>query len=218
MKQGAATSLGVDLPVGTEVTFTETGRPEIAGVEWGTISWGTDPNGESWLVTNPGGTATGIVSDDPTEGRLITLSNEALWKNGSVEFTKFVFDGEDPVPATEADLPDGAAFEVRIEGIDPALPGGTDFPAVGETITLDAANGWSWKSGDVLPRNTVITFSEVDPAALPGMDWARPFYYVAADAGEPGDRNTVQIVAGDESVVEIRTDRSRLRTWTSTRS
>ncbi|NLA01066.1 hypothetical protein GTA07_10520, partial [Rhodococcus hoagii] len=45
------------------------------------------------------------------EGRLITLSNEALWKNGSVEFTKFVFDGEDPVPATEADLPDGAAFE-----------------------------------------------------------------------------------------------------------
>lgn len=204
VKQGAATSLGVDLPVGTEVTFTETGRPEIAGVEWGTISWGTDPNGESWLVTNPGGTATGIVSDDPTDGRLITLSNEALWKNGSVEFTKFVFDGEDPVPATEADLPDGAAFEVRIEGIDPALPGGTDFPAVGETITLDAANGWSWKSGDVLPRNTVITFSEVDPAALPGMDWARPFYYVAADAGEPGDRNTVQIVAGDESVVEIR--------------
>lgn len=204
VRQGVATSLGVDLPVGTEVTFTETGRPEVAGVEWGTISWDTDPNGASWLVTNPGGTATGIVSDDPTEGRLITLSNEALWKNGSVEFTKFVFDGEDPVPATEADLPDGAAFEVRIEGIDPALPAGTDFPAVGETITLDAGNGWSWKSGEVLPRGTVITFSEVDPAALPGMDWARPFYHVAADAGEPGDRNTVQIVAGDESVVEIR--------------
>lgn len=204
VKPGEATPLGVDLPVGTEVTLTETGRPDVAGVEWGTTSWGTDPSGESWLISNADGTATGIVSDDPTDGRLITLSNEALWKFGSVEFTKFVFDGENPVPATEADLPEGAEFEVRIEGIDPALPAGVDFPAVGETITLNAENGWSWQSGDVLPRNTVITFSEVDPDALPGMAWARPFYYVAADAGEPGDRNTVQVVAGDEAVVEIR--------------
>ncbi|WP_242676716.1 DUF5979 domain-containing protein [Rhodococcus sp. ABRD24] len=204
VKNGVATPLGVDLPVGTEVTFTETGRPDVAGVEWGTISWATDPSGESWLVTNSEGAATGIVSDDPTEGRLVTLTNEALWKNGSVEFTKFIFDGADPIPATDADLPEGAEFDVRIKGIDPALPAGTDFPAVGETITLNAGNGWSWKSGDVLPRNTVITFAEVDPDALPGMDWARPFYYVAADAGEPGDRDTVQVVAGDEALVEIR--------------
>ncbi|MDP0959272.1 hypothetical protein Q6334_29690, partial [Klebsiella pneumoniae] len=77
---GQTTPLGVDLPVGTEVTFTETGRPDVAGVEWGTISWGTSPEGESWLHSNLDGTATGIVSDDPTDGRLITLSNEALWK------------------------------------------------------------------------------------------------------------------------------------------
>ncbi|AWH93688.1 peptidase [Dietzia lutea] len=202
--QGESTPLGVDLPVGTEVTFTEVARPEIAGVEWGDVSWGTDPSGESWLVTNPGGTATGIVSDDPTDGRLITLTNEAKWLNGSVGFQKFVFDGEDPVPATDAGLPAGAEFEVRIDGIDPALPADVDFPAVGDRITLDAANDWSWESGDVLPRNTVITFSEVDPAPLAGMDWARPFYYVAADAGEPGDRDTVQIVPGDHAEVEIR--------------
>ncbi|MGC0367296.1 LPXTG-motif cell wall-anchored protein [Rhodococcus sp. 27YEA15] len=203
VKQGEATPLGVDLPVGTEVTFTEIGRPDVAGVEWGTISWGTSPDGESWLVTNPGGTATGIVSDDPTDGRLITLSNEALWKFGSVEFTKFILDGDDAVRATEADLPDGAAFQVRIDGIDPALPAGTDFPAVGETITLDAGNNWSWKSGDVVPRNTVITFSEIDPAPLAGIDWARPYYYVAADAGDADYRDTVTIVAGAEAVVEI---------------
>ncbi|WP_287165295.1 DUF5979 domain-containing protein [Rhodococcus sp. (in: high G+C Gram-positive bacteria)] len=203
VKQGQTTPLGVDLPVGTEVTFTETGRPDVAGVEWGTISWGTDPTGESWLITGADGTATGIVSDDPTDGRLITLSNEALWKFGSVGFTKFILDGDDRIPATEADLPDGAEFEIRIDGIDPALPAGTDFPAVGETITLGAGNDFSWTSGEVVPRGTVITFSEVDPNPLPGIDWARPYYYVAADGGEPGYRNTVQVVAGEEAVVEI---------------
>lgn len=202
--QGESTPLGVDLPVGTEVTFTEVGRPEISGVEWSGLEWGTDPSGESWLVTNPGGTATGIVSDDPTDGRLVTLTNEAQWKNGSIGFTKYLFDGEDPVPATEADLPDDATFDVRIDGIDPALPAGLDFPAVGETITLDSGNGWSWRSEDLLPRNTVITFSEVDPAPLDGISWARPFYYVATDAGEPGDRNTVTIVPGERAEVEIR--------------
>ncbi|MGX1855826.1 DUF5979 domain-containing protein [Dietzia sp. NPDC055340] len=201
---GESTPLGVDLPVGTEVTFTEVGLPEIAGVEWGDISWGTDPSGESWLINNPGGTATGIVSDDPTDGRLITLTNEATWQFGSVGFEKFIFDGDTPVPATEADLPDGAEFEVQIDGIDPALPAGTDFPAVGDRITLNAANDWSWNSGDVLPRGTVVTFSEVDPEPLDGLDWARPFYYVTADAGEPGDRNTVEIVPGERAEVEIR--------------
>lgn len=203
VKNGVATPLSEKLPVGTEVTFTETGRPDVAGVEWGTIAWGTDPNGGSWLLSNADGTATGIVSDDPTEGRLITLTNEALWKFGSVEFTKFILDGDDQIRATDADLPEGAAFEVRIESIDPALPEGTEFPAVGTTITLDAENDWSWTSGEVLPRDTVITFSEVDPAALPGMDWARPYYYVAADAGDPDYRDTVEIVAGDKAVVEI---------------
>ncbi|WFR70874.1 DUF5979 domain-containing protein [Prescottella defluvii] len=43
VKKGVATPLGVDLPVGTEVTFTETGRPDVAGVEWGTISSGHRP-------------------------------------------------------------------------------------------------------------------------------------------------------------------------------
>ncbi|MFF1392066.1 DUF5979 domain-containing protein [Rhodococcus erythropolis] len=204
VKQGQTTPLGVDLPVGTEVTFTETGRPDVDGVEWGTISWGTSPEGESWLHSNRDGTATGIVSDDPTDGRLITLSNEALWKFGSVEFTKFILDADgNPVRAPEADLPDSTKFEVRIDGIDPALPAGTDFPAVGQTITLDAGNDWSWTSDEVVPRNTVITFSEVDPKPLDGIDWARPYYYVSADAGDAEYRDTVKAVAGEKAVVEI---------------
>ncbi|WP_307810649.1 DUF5979 domain-containing protein [Tomitella cavernea] len=202
--KGVATPLGVELPVGTVVTFTETGRPDVAGVEWGTITWGTDPSGESWLRPSGDGAVTGIVSDDPTEGRLITLTNEALWKFGSVEFTKYVLDGEDPIPATEADLPEGAEFQIRIDGVDPALPAGTEFPAVGDTVTLNAENGFSWNSGDVLPRDTVVTFSEVEAKPLPGMDWARPYYWVAEDAGDAEYRNTVGIVPGDSAVVEIR--------------
>lgn len=202
--QGESTPLGVDLPVGTEVTFTEVDRPEIPGVEWGDISWGTDPVGGSWLVTGPSGTATGIVSDNPTEGRLVTLHNEALWSTGSIGFSKFVFDGENPVPAADADLPEGTSFEVQIDGIDPALPEGVDFPAVGDRITLDAGNDWTWKSGDVLPKGTVVTFSEVDPEALDGISWERPFYFVAADAGEPGDRDSAEIAAGEQALVEVR--------------
>lgn len=204
IREGQSTPLGVDLPVGTEVTFTEIGQPEIAGVEWTGISWGTNPAGDSWLISNRDGTATGIVSDDPNDGRLITLTNEASWLNGSVSFEKTILDGEDPVPASEAGLPDDAEFQVRIDGIEPALPTGTDFPAVGETITLNSGNGWSWQSEQVLPRHTVVTFSEVDPAPLDGTDWARPSYYVATDAGEPGVRDTVQIVPGDNAEVEIR--------------
>ncbi|MFD4293647.1 DUF5979 domain-containing protein [Rhodococcus sp. NPDC058532] len=203
VKNGVATPLGVDLPIGTEVTFTEIGRPDIEGVEWGTITWGTDPSGESWIVSHADGTATGIVSDDPTEGRLITLTNEALWEFGSVEFTKYILDGDERIPATDADLPDGAEFEVRIDNIDPPLPADVEFPAVGETITLNAENGFSWTSGDVLPRGTVVTFSEVDPKDLPGFDWARPYYWVAEDAGDADYRNTVGIVPGEQAVVEI---------------
>ncbi|MCD2262733.1 peptidase [Dietzia aurantiaca] len=204
LREGESTPLGLDLPVGTEVTFTETAIPEIAGLDWGSPSWATDPAGDSWLVTGPDDTATGIVSDDPTGGRLITLTNEAGWQTGSLAFEKFLFDGEDPVPAVESDLPDGTEFRVRIDGISPALPAGTDFPAVGRTITLNSDNGWSWESGDVLPTGTVVTFSEVDPAPLDGTDWARPFYYVAADAGEPEDRNSVEIESGERAEVEIR--------------
>ena len=74
---------------------------------------------------------------------------------------------------------------------------------MGQTITLDAANDWSWTSDEVVPRNTVITFSEVDPKPLAGIDWARPYYYVSADAGDADYRDTVKAVAGEKAVVEI---------------
>lgn len=208
LTQGETVDLGEELEVGTEVTFTEINLPEnIAGIEWGTINWGTNPEGAQWLRQNTDGSVTGIISDDPTAGRLITLNNEALWTPGSVKFEKFIFDGETPVPASEAELPEGAEFEIQIDSIQ--LPEGKDLPAdagiaEGEIIILNAANNFSYESAKVLPKGTVVVFNELDPAALPGMDWGLPFYHVAADAGEAGDRNTLEISADGEARVEIR--------------
>lgn len=206
---GQTTELGEDLPVGTEVTFKEINLPEdIAGVEWGTITWGTNPEGSQWLLNNADGTATGIVSDDPNEGRLITLTNEALWKPGAVSYEKYIFDGETPVPATEADLPEGAEFVVKIDKIE--LPAGKELPAdagieVGQEIVLNAENNFYWESAKVLPKGTKVTFSELDPAPLPGMDFGLPFYYVVADATDnPGDRDVVEVEADEVAEVQIR--------------
>lgn len=208
---GQTTELGEDLPVGTEVTFKEINLPQdIPGVEWGSITWGTNPEGNNWLKTNADGTATGIVSDDPNEGRLITLTNEALWKPGAVSYEKYIFvDGVDePIPATEADLPEGVQFEVRIENIE--LPAGKEIPAdagisIGDIILLNAENNFYWESAKVLPKGTKITFGELEPAPLPGMDFGLPFYYVVADAtDEPGDRNVVEVEADEVAEIQIR--------------
>ena len=204
---GVEVPLGVDLPVGTKVTFTEIARADVPGVEWGAITWAGDP---SWLVQE-GDKAVGIVSDDPATGRLISLGNEAKFGPGLVSFEKKIFvDGEDePVTVPEAvekgALPDDTdSFEVKIVSVTPALPEGTDFPAVGSTIELNKANNWKWTSEKVLPKGTVVTFAEVDPQPRPGVEWAKPFYAVTADAGTAGDRDTVTIASDEEAKVEIR--------------
>lgn len=179
VKAGESTPLGVDLPVGTEVSFTEIGRPAIAGVEWGGISWGTVPVDESWLNVDAQGVATGVISDNNLEGGLITLGNEALWQPGALGFEKLIDINGEIVPAPEAELPAGAEFKVEIESI--KLPEGKTLPvaagiAEGDTITLNAANNYRWISDKELPKGTTVTFTELQPTALPGLDWGLPAY------------------------------------------
>lgn len=202
VKNGESTELGVDLPIGTEVTFKELDRPEIEGVEWGSISWATNPEGGSWIKNNADGTVTGIVSDDPEQGRLITLSNEALWAYGAISIEKFI-DGEE---AAKFDLAEDAEFQIKLDKID--LPTGKSIRtgadlAEGDIITLNADNEFYWESDTVLPKGTKVTFSEIDPQALPGVDWALPIYTVVSDAGEAGDRDHAVIVAGEIAEIEI---------------
>lgn len=84
----------------------------------------TNPSGEAWLKANPDGSYSGIISDDPAEGRLITVSNEALWGPGALSYEKFIItdDSGAAIPASEANLPEDAEFEVSIENIE--LPAG----------------------------------------------------------------------------------------------
>ena len=204
--QGEATALSEKLPVETEITFTELDLPEIEGVEWGNITWGTDPTGESWLKANPDGSYTGIISDNPEEGRLVTVSNEALWAPGAISYEKYIITDESGagVPAAEANLPEGAEFEVSIENIE--LPAGKELPAdagiaVGDIITLNAANGFKWESEKVLPKGTKVTFSELAPKPLPGIDWSTQIDYIVN--GESADAPAADIEANEVTEVEI---------------
>ena len=204
--QGQTTQLSKKLPVGTEITFTELDLPEIAGVEWGSITWGTDPSGESWLKANPDGSYTGIISDDPTEGRLVTVSNEALWGPGAISYEKFIITDESGagIPAADANLPEGAEFEVSIENI--IVPAGKELPAdagiaVGDVITLNAANGFKWESEKVLPKGTTVTFSEATPKPLPGIDWSTQIDYVINS--DSVDEPVATIEPNEVTAVEI---------------
>lgn len=204
--QGEATALSEKLPVETEITFTELDLPEIEGVAWGNITWGTDPTGESWLKANPDGSYTGIISDNPEEGRLVTVSNEALWAPGAISYEKYIITDESGagIPAAEANLPEGAEFEVSIENIE--LPAGKELPAdagiaVGDIITLNAANGFKWESDKVLPKGTTVTFSELTPKPLPGIDWSTQINYIVN--GESADAPAADIEANEVTEVEI---------------
>ena len=206
INQNDATALSEKLPVGTEITFTELELPEIEGVEWGNITWGTDPTGESWLKANPDGSYTGIISDNPEEGRLVTVSNEALWAPGAISYEKYIITDESGagIPAAEANLPEGAEFEVSIENIE--LPAGKELPAdagiaVGDIITLNAANGFKWESDKVLPKGTTVTFSELTPKPLPGIDWSTQIDYIVN--GESADAPAADIEANEVTEVEI---------------
>lgn len=198
---GEIVDLGVELPVGTEVTFKELSQGAVDKVQWGTINWGTDPSGATWLKAKADGTATGIVSDDPTIGRLITLTNEALWKPGAVSFEKQIVTDKGEVSVEEAVkdgiIPENASFDVKIKNI--VWPAGKTPPenagiAVGNTLALNKDNRWVWTSEKVLPKGTKVTFDEVTPENLPGIDWGKPEF----------DSDTVEVGADETAVVKIK--------------
>lgn len=193
--------LGVKLPVGTEVTFKEISQGAADKVQWGTINWGTDPSGATWLKPNADGTATGIVSDDPTIGRLITLTNEALWKPGAVSFEKLIATDEGDISVKDAVdkgiIPDTVEFKVKIKDIQ--APTGKALPEnagikTGDEVALNKSNDWAWTSEKVLPKGTKVIFDEVTPTSLPGIDWGQPLF----------DSDTVEVGADETSTVTIK--------------
>ncbi|MCS5478273.1 DUF5979 domain-containing protein [Corynebacterium sp. YIM 101645] len=200
---GVAVPLGLDLPVGTEVRFTEIDLPEIEGIEWDTPQWDVHQPEGSWLRQDAEGVATGIVSDDPAEGRIIKLTNEATWKTGELEITKKIVDGDKIYDVKDSSIDEDSEFEVRITGIDPALPDDVNFPKVGQSFRLNKANDWTWSSGKVLLKGTKVTFEEVNLRNTAGYDWAKP-YYVTGTEGEFVYGSEIVITGGDKTdTVEI---------------
>lgn len=212
VSRGKVTNLGRDLPVGTEITFAEIATPNVPGVEWGSITWGVaddqtctvqtltaDEASSTWLRVNADGTATGVISDNPECGHLISLNNEARHALGKVEFQKQIVtkDG-DTISVAEAVekglLPDTVSFDVTVKSVD--VPAGQTAPEgavkAGDTITLNKDNNWTWTSGD-LPKGTVVTFDEVTPAPLPGVDWKKPLFDKDSVTVEGGRTETAQI-------------------------
>ncbi|XBH20359.1 DUF5979 domain-containing protein [Jonesiaceae bacterium BS-20] len=151
----APTSLGEDLPAGTEVTFTEGERPGIDTVIWGSITISGDG------VTDHGdGRATIVISDQHEDLPLITVVNEATWAPGTFSLAKKVtgvlLDLEDvpdsvTVTATWADVqgqPQSKELELPTDGTPVAF--GSDLPHLTEvTLTEDAPAGspsFTWDS------------------------------------------------------------------------
>ncbi|MDN6553242.1 MAG: LPXTG cell wall anchor domain-containing protein, partial [Corynebacterium flavescens] len=66
--------------------------------------------------------------------------------------------------------------------------------AVGDKVTLNAANKWKWTSDKVLPKGTKVTFAEVTPVNLPGVDWGAPEF-----SSEP-----IEVGADETAVVKIK--------------
>lgn len=198
---GVEVPLGVELPVGTKVRFTEINLPEIDGLEWNTPQWSVHQNEGSWLTVDASGVATGVVSDDPVEGRIIKLTNSVDWAYGDLEITKKIIEGDEIFAVGDSSLDDDASFDVRITHITPALPAGADFPTVGEIITLNKGNDWTWKSASVLPKGTVVKFEEVNLENGAGYEWAKPYYVIGS--GPDGE-----YLYGDEITIsgEAKTD------------
>lgn len=187
------------LPVGTVVKLRETKVDALDGqaIEWAkTGEWSEAPG-----IAVDGDFAELIISDNPEEGRLATLTNTSKWMPGAVSFEKKIIDGDKVISPEEAVkkglMPETAQFQVEIKTID--LPTGQTLPenagiAVGDKVTLNAANKWKWTSDKVLPKGTKVTFAEVTPVNLPGVDWGAPEF-----SSEP-----IEVGADETAVVKIK--------------
>ncbi|WP_454730106.1 DUF5979 domain-containing protein [Cellulosimicrobium protaetiae] len=140
-----------DLPVGTVVTFAETGLPSIPDVEWGAPVFSP----ESVTITETG--------DAPTE---VTVTNTATSAVGGFSLQKVV-DGD-----SAGVVPDDTAFLVDWTA---TLP---DAVTYGGELTGTAtllADGTVVDGPQDLPVGTVVTFAEQTPLAeVPGVAWGEP--------------------------------------------
>ncbi|MFF2267934.1 DUF5979 domain-containing protein [Cellulosimicrobium cellulans] len=166
-----------DLPVGTVVTFVETGLPSVPDVEWGTPVFSP----EAVTITETGET--------PTE---VTVTNTATSVVGGFSLQKVV-DGDSAgvVPADTAFLVDWTA----------TLPGGVTYDGeLSGTATL-LADGTVVAGPQDLPAGTVVTLTERTPLPeVAGVLWGEPAFSVDGVAVDPA---TLTVVADTAVAVTL---------------
>jgi len=168
---GAVVDGPQNLPAGTVVSFAETDLPSIDGVVWGAP------------VFSP---ATVTIADRQTTA--VTLTNTAdAEPAGGFSLTKVVEgSGASVVPAgTEFT----AAYEYALDG-----------QAVTGSLTV-RADGSAVDGPQNLPVGTVVTFTETDLPAVPGVVWGTPVFSPATITVADGQdvevtlTNTADVVA-----------------------
>ncbi|GAA3228201.1 DUF5979 domain-containing protein [Oerskovia jenensis] len=170
-----------NLPVGTVVTFTELAPPSVDGVVWGTP------------VFSP---ASVTIADG--ENALVTVTNTA---NAVV------------VPLGGFSM----AKELTGEAVG-RVPAGTEFTAtyeytidgatLGGTLTLPA-DGRVVDGPQNLVAGTVVTFTEITPAHVVGVEWGTPVFSPASVTIGSGENtavtltNTANLAVGTFSVAKV---------------
>ncbi|MBM7821618.1 choice-of-anchor A domain-containing protein [Cellulosimicrobium cellulans] len=151
-----------DLPVGTEVTFTErTPLPEVRGVLWGEPMFAVDG-----AAVDPA-TLT-VVADTAVAVTLTNTANDAHLVGG--------FAVHKVVTGNAAGrVPDDTTFTVTWTA---DVPGGTldDGPTSGRLTVR--ADGTVVTGPADLPEGTVVTLGEVDLPSIDGVRWGTPAFTV----------------------------------------
>lgn len=153
------TPIGVDLPAGTEITFTEGDRPSIDTVVWGSIGI----SGEA-VTDNSDGSASIVVSSQQNAVTLVTVTNEATWAAGTFSLAKQV----EGVALNDADVPD--AVEVTATWLSQE----GEAPAEQSKTILVPTDGSKIEFGEQLPAFTSVTLAETALDATDRFAWATP--------------------------------------------
>ena len=149
------TVLDEQLPAGTVVTLTEQGRPEIAGVDWGSIAFA----GERVTATADNAAEFVVSSEDGTVD-LITVTNEANWAPGTFSLAKQIAGASH----NDADVPETVTVQATWFDGEAEQSKDIELPTDGTRVPF----------GEMLPHNTKVVLTEAVVAPSDRFTWATP--------------------------------------------
>lgn len=176
---GTPVPFGEDLPIGTEVTLSETLPADGSGIAWGEPTWSGDG-----VVVEDGRVVLTIGHDDSAT---VTVTNLAQTP-GTLSIAKHV----DGLPSDHADFPDSvtvtATWIFRGEEQSKELT----LPTDGTVVDLD----------EDLPPGTEVTLSEPTRADGDDFTWSAP-EWAGGDAVTANSDGTATVIIGAGQTAEV---------------